>query len=54
MNNKYSMQQQLEWPHKWEDNRASEFLPTVKFMGQLAGCGLIIGYVIREVLRPWI
>ena len=54
MNNKYSMTQQLEWPHNWKDKRASEFWPTVKFMAQFIGCSLVIGYVLREVLRPWI
>lgn len=45
MNNKYSMHEQMEWPHKWEDKRASEFWPTVKFMSQFIGCSLVIGHV---------
>lgn len=45
MNNKYSMAQQLEWSHSWEDKRASEFWPTVKFMAQFIGSALVIGHV---------
>lgn len=54
MNNKYSMAEQLTWPENWEDNRASEFLPTVKFMAQFTGCAMVIGYVLYEAIRPWI
>ena len=54
MNNKYSMAQQLEWPHNWEDKRASEFWPTVKGMGQILTCGFGVGYIVYEAIRPWI
>ena len=45
MINKYSMAEQLTWPENWEDARASEFLPTVKFMAQFTGCAMVIGSV---------
>ena len=54
MMHKYSMQEQNNSMLSWEDKRASEFWSTVKGMAQFIGCALVVGYVLREALRPWI
>lgn len=54
MMHKYSMKEQNNSMLNWEDKRASEFWPTVKGMAQFIICALVVGYVLREALRPWI